>query len=287
MRVSLQIICALGMFAFSGLGATGCGSSSKDDPDPDDRSPEGGESAGSGGTKASAGSGGTAARGGSSPVGGTGASGGRGGSAGADEPGSSGQGGASGALAAGAGGREEAGSGGGGPTIPPELPENCDSVCEKLEQTDCPGQQPNPQCAVACKAAIEQPECVDAFETLFACAEDSEVVCNGAEPTLSDCDAEFTSAFECAIKNLSDPELEAPCADYCARAADLDCAIADCEATCQSAGSVVPSCKPLWTDFLACSDDKTLTCSAFGPPIADECQDQAISFLLCTQPIDP
>jgi hypothetical protein len=122
---------------------------------------------------------------------------------------------------------------------------------------------------------------VEAFEALFECAEDSEVVCNGAEPALSDCDAEFTSAFECAIGNLPDPDLEVPCADYCERVAGLDCALADCDTTCQSAGSVVPSCKPLWTDFLACSEGKTLTCNSSGQPVAPECQEQANSFIAC------
>jgi hypothetical protein len=276
MRISLEIICALGMFAFSGLSATGCGGSSKDDPDPDDRSPGGTQPAGSGGTGVTAGSGGRSGRGGSSTFGGAGASG-----SDANGPGGWGPGGAGGAVAAGAGGSEEGGSGGEPPTIPPELAENCDSLCEKLEQADCPDQQPNPQCAIACKAAIEQPECVDAFETLFECAEDSEVVCSGAEPTIQDCDAEFTSAVECVIGNLSDPELEVPCADYCERVAALECAIADCETTCQGAGSVIPSCKPLWTEFLACSEGKTLMCNASGQPIAAECQEQATSFVTC------
>lgn len=191
-------------------------------------------------------------------------------------------GGSSGAARGGQG----ATSSGGTTAIPPDFPERCEALCASAAEARCENQEPMRDCVRQCRLSVQQPECVEPFEQLFACTENHEFSCgDDGRATVPGCELPFATAALCFLGNVPDPALREPCERYCTEAAVAACAgmepHADCVYGCQSAGALAPACRELWDEYLTCSDGATFYCGEDDKAVPEGCEATLLTFAAC------
>ena len=241
---------------------------------------------GSGGSSGSTTTGGSGGKGGSS----TGGSSGKGGSAGSGT-GGSGQAGED--ASGGTGGSAMAGSGGmagtgamSGYRPPDSQIDGCTLMCAAAVEAMCENGDSLAQCQEGCRFGIRLEACSDQWDDFFECTGDSDPECDAdGEVTWPDCIAEYAAIIGCAYDDAMDPDLEAPCEDFCAAQDGLVCenspSAADCRNECGLVGAAVPVCKTQYMTYLACAGDADFMCDMQGDPQPQGCAAAGLPFLAC------
>jgi hypothetical protein len=173
----------------------------------------------------------------------------------------------------------------GGP-INPVVVDGCRSLCAKEATANCPNEGTLNDCILGCRLILNNPNCVNAATTLFACEKTSTVTCDAkGKASLTSCGAEELSAAACFLTNASDPTLKPICTSYCAGVAAAKCPnddLAGCATGCPVVGNFVPACNQYWKGYVTCASTAMFTCGNDGKAGAPSCALEAAQYALCT-----
>ncbi len=176
--------------------------------------------------------------------------------------------------------------GGGGGIIRPEVVDGCNELCLKEAAANCPNQDTLNNCVIGCRLILNNSNCTQATDSLFACEKTSTVSCDAqGKATLTNCGLEQLAAATCFLVNAQDPTLKPACTTYCANVAATNCPNDDpagCATGCPVVGNFIPACNVYWKAYVTCASTATLVCGQDGKAGAPACALQFAAYAICT-----
>jgi hypothetical protein len=152
---------------------------------------------------------------------------------------------------------------------------------------DCANEGTLEECINGCNFTIRLEECSEAWDALFACADEAdEVECNSdGEASFVGCASEYNAAYVCVFEDGLNEDIEPQCSAHCAAASEAECENGgsenDCTNGCMLFGSVFSVCEERWVSYLECGAEADFMCNADGEPEPEGCGTPFILFLAC------
>jgi|GEM_PF-1455392 len=180
-------------------------------------------------------------------------------------------------------------SAGGSPGIipvPPQVANNCDSLCKRQVAANCPNEDDLAGCITGCRLFATLPACSGTSENYFSCSANSPAYCNGqGEADFAGCEGAEVNQLVCVLNNSMNPALEKPCSGYCKLRDATFCpnngSRSDCSLGCSLYGSAAPSCTDEWQAYLGCAQTSPFMCNAQGEGEPQNCTLQILAYAGC------